>query len=38
MLLEGTLEPGSKVVVGAKDGGLDFEVVEAVKTGGGSDE
>ena len=33
MLLDGALEPGKKVVVGAEDGRLDFEILEGVTTG-----
>ena len=34
MILDGSLEPGDKVVVGAQDGELIFEVVEGAVTGG----
>jgi ATP-dependent Clp protease ATP-binding subunit ClpC len=33
MMLEGALEPGNRVIVGEKDGDLDFEVAETVKAG-----
>jgi ATP-dependent Clp protease ATP-binding subunit ClpC len=36
MLLDGSLEPGSKVVVGAEDGGLTFEIAEREAVAGGA--
>jgi ATP-dependent Clp protease ATP-binding subunit ClpC len=36
MLLDGSLEPGSRVVVGAENGELTFEVVERATAAGGS--
>jgi ATP-dependent Clp protease ATP-binding subunit ClpC len=36
MLLDGSLEPGSKVIVGAEDGELTFEVAEREAVAGGA--
>ena len=36
MLLDGSLEPGSKVVVGARDGELTFEIAEREAVAGGA--
>jgi hypothetical protein len=35
MILDGSLEPGNKVVVGAQDGELTFEVAERSAVAGG---
>jgi ATP-dependent Clp protease ATP-binding subunit ClpC len=36
MLLDGSLEPGSKVIVGAEDGELTFEIAEREAVAGGA--
>ncbi len=36
MILDGSLEPGDKVIVGAEEGRLDFEVVEGATVTGGA--
>ena len=36
MILDGSLEPGNKVVVGTQDSELDFEVVEGATVTGGA--
>ncbi|HEV2094100.1 MAG TPA: AAA family ATPase [Rubrobacter sp.] len=36
MILDGSLEPGNKVVVGAQDGELSFEVVQGATVAGGA--
>ena len=36
MILDGSLEPGDKVIVGAEEGRLDFEVVEGATITGGA--
>jgi ATP-dependent Clp protease ATP-binding subunit ClpC len=36
MVLEGSLEPGDKVIVGAEEGRLNFEVVEGATVAGGA--
>jgi ATP-dependent Clp protease ATP-binding subunit ClpC len=36
MILDGSLEPGDKVVVGAQDGELVFEAIEGATVTGGT--
>jgi hypothetical protein len=36
MVLDGPLEPGSKVLVGAEDGGLAFKIPEREAVAGGA--